>query len=302
MAFVPATAATELRNLVWVDATGTSENVKLPAGLHQEVRVSPDGTRAALLGGTSGSGDVWIYEFARGTFSRLTFTGTNAAPTWSPDGRSVYFSSFDGSGATLLKKPADGSRDAVPVARIEGRAYITGIDPHETGAIIDAVSTTDRGDIVRISFASEAAPERLIATSFNEYAGAVSGDGRWLAYQSDATGRAEVYVLDLGGSGARWQVTFEGGEEPHWSRDRRQLFYRSANRLMAVPIEPGTTFRHGQPRGLFDGVYTTGIESGRSYDVNPANGRFLLTKPAGDSQSLRTVRMVLNWPLDMRPR
>jgi hypothetical protein len=130
----------------------------------------------------------------------------------------------------------------------------------------------------------------------------MSPTDNWLAYQSDETGRAEVYVMDLGGSGARWQVTFEGGEEPHWSKDGRQLFYRSANRLMVVARESGKTFRQGQPRGLFDGVYNNGIESGRSYEVNPVTGRFLLVRPADSGPSSRVVRIVINWTSDLPPR
>jgi hypothetical protein len=80
------------------------------------------------------------------------------------------------------------------------------------------------------------------------------------------------------------------------------LFFRSANRLMTVQIEPGRTFRHGQPQGLFDGIYPSGIESGRSYDVNPTTGRFLLVTPAGASPSSRVVRVVLNWAFDLPAR
>jgi serine/threonine-protein kinase len=297
LAFVPATSSTGLRTLVWVGESGQTEAVKLSAGPHQEVRISPDGTRAALLGGTSGNGDVWIYEFARGTFSRLTFTGTNAAPTWSADGRSVYYSSFDPNGrSTVFKKLADGSRDPTAVATVAARTYVTWVNPTETAAIIDAANPAgSRGDILRVTFGASGAPEKLVATLSNEYAGAVSPRGNWLAYQSDETGRPEIYVRDLGGSGAKWQVTFEGGEEPHWSRDGRQLFYRSANRMVAMPLEPGPTFRNGQPRGLFDGVYNAGIESGRSFDVNPVTGRFLLVRPADGGTSAQVVRIVLNW-------
>ena len=305
LAFVPGTSLSELRQLVWVDASGQTEVVNLPAGPHQEVRISPDGTRAALLGGTSGNGDVWIYEFASGTFQRLTFTGTNGAPTWSADGATVYYASFDATGteSTLLKKPADGSRDAVRVAKASGRVYVTWIDPKETAAIIDAVNpASDRGDILRVTFGAASPPEKLVGTRANEYSSAVSPGGNWLAYESDESGRPEIYVTDLGGSGARWQVTSEGGQEPHWSSDGRQLFYRSANRLMAVSLEPGKTLRHGQPRGLFDGTYSTGIESGRSYDVNPVTGRFLLVRPADSGPSPRAVRMVLNWTLDLPAR
>ena len=302
LAFVPGTAASELRNLVWVAPSGQAEVVTLPAGLYQEVRISPDGTRAALLGGTSGNGDVWIYEFARGTFNRLTFTGTNAAPTWSSDSLAVYYSSFSRSGneSTVMMKLADGTREAVTVAKLVGRAYVDWVNPTGTLAVVDTVNPgSDRGDIIRVALDRNGSPEALVATPSNEYGASVSPGGQWMAYQSDQTGRPEVYVRDLGGSGAQWQVTVEGGEEPHWSGDGLQLFFRRANRLMAVPLEPGKTFRHGQPRGLFDGAYNIGIESGRSYDVHPATGRFLLVRPADQGPSSRAVRFVLNWPLDL---
>ena len=306
LAFVPGTSASELRKLVWVAGSGQIEATKLQEGPYQELRISPDGTRAVLLSGSSGNGDVWIYDFGRGTFNRLTFTGTNAAPTWSPDGLSVYYSSFSpgGNESTLMRKPADGSREAVAVASVPHRAYIDWVDPAESAAIVDAVNPpSDRGDIIRVTLGSNGARENLVATPSNQYAATVSPGGQWLAYQSDDTGRPEVYVRDLGGSGARWQVTFAGGEEPHWSADGSQLVFRSANRLMTVPIEPGKTFRHGQPQGLFDGVYPSGIESGRSYDVSPTTGRFLLVRPADASPSSRVVvRIVLNWAFDLPAR
>ena len=133
LAFVPGTSASELRKLVWVAGSGQTEAAKLTEGPYQELRISPDGTRAALLSGTSGNGDVWICEFGRGTFNRLTFTSTNAAPTWSPDGLSVYYSSFSpgGNESTLMRKPADGSREAVTVASVPHRAYIDWVDPRD---------------------------------------------------------------------------------------------------------------------------------------------------------------------------
>ena len=126
LAYVPATSLSEQRQLFWVAETGRMESVKLPPGPHQEVRISPDGGQAVLLNGTSLNGDVWVLEFANGTFRRLTFTSTNVAPIWSADGRTVYFTSFNPAGnvSTLMKKPADGSREAVAVATIKGRAYV----------------------------------------------------------------------------------------------------------------------------------------------------------------------------------
>jgi eukaryotic-like serine/threonine-protein kinase len=302
LAYVPATALSEQRQLFWVAETGRMESVKLPPGPHQEVRISPDGRQAVLLNGTSLNGDVWLVEFANGTFRRLTFTSTNVAPTWSADGGTVYFTSFNPASnmSTLMKKPADGSREAIAVGTVRGRAYIAWIDANEATAILDVTEPArDRGDIIRLSFGPPQSVQALIETPGNEFASSVSPNGQWLAYQSDAGGRPEVHVLDLTRTGARWQVTTEGGQEPRWSGDGRQLFYRSSNRLMAVPLEGGTTFRYGKPRPLFDGIYNSGIESGRSYDVDPKDGRFLLVRPADDGPPPRSVRMVLNWRMDV---
>jgi serine/threonine-protein kinase len=303
LAFVPGSSTSDLRNLVWVGNSGQSEVLKLQPGSYQAIRISPDGLRVAMLGGSNGRGDIWVYEFEHGSMNRVTFNGTNAAPTWSPDGSTVYYSSFDRSGneSTLLKKPLDGSRDAVTLAKVAARAYITKIEPGEQTAIVEAVfPPLDRGDILRVSFGSTAPPEKIVATPANEYAATVSPSGKWLAYQSDETGRAEVFIRDLAGSGARWQVTAAGGEEPLWSSDGRQLFYRTANRLFAMPVEPGNTFRHGPVKGLFDGVFTTGVESGRSYEFDAASARFLLVKPADPGPPPRAVRVVLNWAVAQR--
>ncbi len=273
----------------------------LTSGPHQEVRISPDGTRAVLLNGTSGNGDVWIYEFATNKYNRLTFSGDTAAPTWSADGKTVYYTSLDRSGtkSTIQKKLADGSRESESLGSIGGRAYLAWVDASERTAVVDSVNpASDRGDILRVAFGSSGDTRKLVATPANEYAAAVSPGGRWLAYESDDTGVPEVYVRDLAGSGARWQVTVAGGEEPHWGRDGRELFYRTANRLMTIPIEQGDTFRAGNPRPLFDGIYYTGIESGRSYDVDPKSDRFLLVRPVEARESSSHVRVVLNWDRD----
>ncbi|MGE5814003.1 MAG: protein kinase domain-containing protein [Acidobacteriota bacterium] len=307
LAFVPGSAAGDQHQLTWMDRDGRGQPANLPPGPYQEVRVSPDGTRVALLSGTSGNGDVWIYEVADGTFTRLTFNGTSAAPIWSADGRTVYYTAFDPSGkrSTIARKPADGSREAETLRSVEGRAYLASVDEAQTTAILDAiVAASDRGDILRVPLAASATPQPLVATRFNEYASNVSPNWQWLAYESDETGRPEVYVRDLRGSGARWQVTSAGGEEPHWSGDGRELYYRTANRLMAVPILQGQTFRSGNPRPIFDGIYNSGIESGRSYDVDPKTGRFLLVRPVRDVRVSGSVRIVLNWDANLtnRPR
>jgi Tol biopolymer transport system component len=298
LAFVPGSAGSEQRRLVWFEQSGRQQPVNLPAGPYQEVRVSPDGTRAVLLHGTAGNGDVWIHEFASGTFTRLTFTTTNAAPIWSPDGRTVYYTSFDRAmkTATLFKKQWETGGDAQALGVLAHRSYVAWVDPREQWAVLDQTNeVSDRGDIVRLRLTPHAVVEKVVASAANEYASAVSPDGQWLAYNSDATGRAEIYVRELAGRG-QWQVTTAGGLEPNWSGDGRELFYRSANRLMSVAVAGGPAFRHGPQRPLFDGVHGSGIESGRSYHVDAAGRRFLLVLPAeGAGTPAKDVQVILNW-------
>jgi len=298
LAFVPGSSVGDLRRLVWVDQQGQKTAVGLPPGPYQEARVSSDGTRAVLLRGTTGGGDVWTYDFSNGTLNRLTFTSTNAAPMWSPDGKMVYYTAFEptGDASTIMRKVADGSREAEVVRKVPGRAYLDWIDDQQTMAIIDSVNAvSDRGDLLRCAFDPSVAPQPLVAGAANEFSGSVSPTGRWLAYQSDETDRPEVHVRDLTTAGAHWQVTTSGGEEPRWSADGREMFYRIANRLIGVPLGEGAAFRAGKAHPLFDALYNLGIESGRSYDVDPKTGRFLTVVPAEGATASGVVRVVLNW-------
>ncbi len=297
LAYVAGTAMGNARRLQWTDAKGLVEPLDLPPAVYNDLRIAPDGSRAAILVGTSGGGDVWIYDFARLTFTRLTFTGVNATPAWSADGKWVYYAAIDSTGlkTTMLRKPADGSREAETVATIDTRAYIKDFDP-QGAAIVDYATraTGSMTDIVRLEPGSSAEPSSLVATDADEYAAAISADGRWLAYQSNETGRYEVYVRDLEGGG-RWQVSTLGGEEPHWSHDGRELYYRRDDFLMRVATDLRAGFQAGPAEVLFKGIYNLRSDTGMSYDVSPRDGRFLMVRSAEEVGSPARVTVVLNW-------
>ena len=99
----------------------------------------------------------------------------------------------------------------------------------------------------------------------------------------------------LPGSNSRWQVSSQGGEEPHWSGDGRELYYRWDTKMMVVPVEPGTTFQSAPARPLFDGLFNLRVESGMSYSFDPKSGRFLTIRPAEEASPPMSIRVALNW-------
>jgi serine/threonine-protein kinase len=302
LAYVPGSNTSSLRRPVWLDRRGNVQAVDLPGSQYNDPRFSPDGSRVALLQGSSGGGDVWVYDFGRGTFTRLTFTATNATPIWSPDGKSIYYVSIDQAGnkSTIFRKPADGSREAEAVATINSDAYLKAIERDGETALCDAGTFMNRGDIIRVPLKQDAQSTPIINTQFNEFAAALSADGRWLAYQSNESGGPEVYVHDMAGSGGRWQISTAGGEEPRWSPDGRELYYRNNNLFMSVAVDTRSTFQNGTPKTLFNGVYDLRSNSGVSYDVDPKGNRFFMIRLAENANSTAQVRIVLNWFDELR--
>jgi serine/threonine-protein kinase len=303
LAIVPGGTHSGLFRLVWVDRAGKPQPLDLAPSMYHEFRVAPDGTRVALLNGPSGGGDVWIYDLVRRTNTRLTFTANNAAPVWSADGRDIFYTSFDstGSSAEVFRKRADGSGDMTLVGTPGGRSYVAWVSKGGRDAVLDFVNSgPGMADVVTMALQPQTHVTALVGGPADTYGAAVSPDGRWLAYHSDDTGRPEVYVRGMTGSGGRWQVSSTGGEEPHWSKDGRELYYRTGNRMMAASIERGGAFRAGTPHVLFEGVYNLRSDSLRSYDVDPVTGRFLMMQPPDDGALPPSIRVTLNWFDELR--
>jgi len=301
LAYVPGSTIANMRRLVWADRSGNLQPLNIPTAQYNDIRISPDGSRLAMIVGSSGSGDVWVYDFTRAISTRLTFTTRNAAPIWSADSKSVFYSELNAQATktTIMRKPADGSRDAVVVGSLDNSAYLKDF-MRDGSAIIDYQTNTSNGSILVMALTPNAAATPLVATQFNQYAAALSPDGRWLAYQSSESGRPEIYVRDLSGPGGRWQVTSDGGEEPRWSHDGRELFYRNNDTFMSVTISTSPSFQAAMPQKLFSGVYNLRSNSGVSYDVDPKGGRFVMIRRAEESVTPPQVQVVVNWFDELR--
>ena len=289
------------RALVWVDRAGSEEALQSPLLAYQRPRVSPDGTRVAVDVADPEGVDIWIHDLARGTETRLTTDpADDRAPLWTPGGdRVVFYSDREGQ-AALFWKLVDAPGDAERlVSASEGRLDIQADAWSADGQtlLFWRAGGGFQPDIGLLSIEGERASEMLLDTQFREGGPAVSPDGRWIAYHGDETGQNEVYVQRFPELGGKLTVSTDGGQQPLWSPDGQELFYRGPGGMMVVPVETDPTFSAGAPEVLFDQqYYFTGTR--RTYDLAP-DGRFLMVKDSavGDDAEGPAAQIILvqNW-------
>ena len=243
------------QTVVSVDRQGRASPLPgLPLDAYRDVRVSPDGARLAL----ATQDDVWIYDFARATLSRLTTDpAPDRSPLWTPDGQRIIFTSTRAGYPELFWRPADGTgSDERLLARakdlIDLRANGWSADGRQL--LFTEVPPSIQCAIGQIAIERPSDAKVLVKSEFcNDFA-AVSPDGRWMAYDSNVSGRYEIYVERYPELGNRQQISTGGGRLPLWSRDGRELFFSSLDgrQMLAVPVQSGTTLVAGRPQVLFE--------------------------------------------------
>jgi serine/threonine-protein kinase len=287
---------------VWVDRNGREVAAVTTAPLAgvQHPRLSPDGHRLALIVDT----DLWVYDLSGRPPIRLTRDGSHFAPVWTPDGRSVIFETA--SPAPLRSIAADGSGAPIVVSPSE-HFHPHGVTADGRNVLAVAVDVAGAGgaDIVTIPLGGsedKPQPRPLVGTPGREgFEGlALSPDGRWMAYASDATGRLEIWVQPYPGpGGAPVRVSPDGGIEPVWARNGRELFYLEGRKMMSVAVNAASTFDFKPATTLFEAVYTLNGQP-PSYDV-ATDGRFLMIKQLGEPTA-STMVVVLNWFEELKRR
>lgn len=332
LAFIPGETPTLDRALTWVGRQGKEERAMAPVRAFgtrpSDLRVSPDGMRAAVVinalqlnplasaasrqGQPNSGDDIWVWDIARTTLTRLTFTGQAGFPLWTPDSRRVCYVSD----VSVYCQAANVSSQPQPLVTLEGPDYLTGrssvvpsvttISPDGTRMLLGARRTsTNSSDIMMTTPVPPPAMRPLIDTPYNEGGAAISPDGRWVAYHSDESGRNEVYVRPFPEvSHERFQISSIGGAEPRWAANGRELFFRTGGGAIpgivwSVSIEPGAAFVASVPREIVK--YP---DLGAAYDIAP-DGRFLFTVAANHSVATdRTEQIVIvhNWFDDLRAR
>jgi Tol biopolymer transport system component len=283
------------RKLAWVDRKGVEQALPASAHAYRYPRLSPDGRRVAVTIEESES-HIWLYELARDTLTRLTFQGNvNLIGAWAPDGKQIAFQSNREGPPNIFWQLADGSGG---LERLNASEYNQVPNSWSRDgqllAFIEVNPTT--GYDIWVLRMSDRKAQPFLRTPFNEGAPRFSPDGRWLAYVSDESGRFEIYVQPYPGPGGKWQVSTEGGMEPAWNPNGRELFYRSGDKMMAVEITTQPSFSAGKPRVLFERPYQPTPGTFPNYDVSPDGQRFLMLKPSEQGQAAPTqINVVLNW-------
>jgi Tol biopolymer transport system component len=300
--YVSGGVQTFQRRLVWVSRNGAEQPLAAPARAYRAPRLSPDGRRVAVAI-EEREGQVWLYDLSRETLTRFTFDGnSNLNPIWTPDGKRIAFQSTKEGAQNIFWQLADGSGG---LERLTTSDYVncpTSWSPDGQVLAYFEVHPTTGWDIWMLRLSDRKALP-FLRTQFNESVPRFSPDGHWVAYMSNESGRFELYVQPYPGPGGKWQISTEGGTEPTWNPNGRELFYRSGDKMMAVDISTQPTFTAGKPRVLFEGRYEPTPATFPNYDVSPDGKRFLMLKPSEqEAAGPREINVVLNWSEELKRR
>jgi Tol biopolymer transport system component len=288
-------ASSGLHQLLWVDRDGViGEAVGQPQTDVAAPALSPDGTRVAVMGRDGEIGNIWVYDIARKTRTRLTFgNATDWDPTWTADGKQVVF--WDGTTRALSAKSADGTGEMVRL--VEQNLVDSGvpsISPDGKWMAFWAKPTAQEEDVWYMPLDGDGEPVPIVASPFVEDNPRISPDGNFLLYVSEESGKREVYLTRFPSGDGKWQVSVEGGTFPIWSPAGDELFYLEGSIVNRVEIATEPTVRLGTPSALFDaaevGVDVLGYTR---FEVSRDASRFLMV------QELRThdvaPSLVLNY-------
>jgi Tol biopolymer transport system component len=234
--------------------------------------------------------DLWIYEIAQDTLSRLTYKAEDEmGPTWHPDGTRLFYSQWEPSSHNIFWIAADRSGEPERFFESEYAQWASSWSPDGRLLVFMERHPETGSDIGVIPIEGNREPRALIKTPFDERSGRLSPDGSWLAYVSNDTGRDEVYVTPFPDPGAKHRVSTDGGHSPVWAPSGRELFYRSGTKLMAVDVQTKPDLSVSTPRILFE---ANSVPDSMGYDITPDGQWFVIIE--GEEQSPPEIRVIFN--------
>jgi len=297
LAYVPGNALDNER-LVWVDRQGGEQFLPAPPSIYGYPRLSPDGRRVAV----GRNGQIWIFDIVRETLTRLTFgSGTAVNPLWTSDGKRVLFQFADQGPLNLFWQPADGSGPAERLSTSKWRQAASSVSADGELLAFTETNPATASDIWVLRL-SDRSTQPFLRTPAGEGGAQFSPDGHWMAYSSNESGRNEVYVQPYPGPGGKWQISADGGAEPLWNPNGRELFYRNGRKMMAVDVVTQPTFAPAKPRMLFEGSYRPTNVALPYYAVTRDAQRFLMVKANDAGQPATQINVVVNWFEELKRR
>jgi serine/threonine protein kinase/Tol biopolymer transport system component len=302
------------RSLVWVDRSGREEALAAEPKVYLDPRISPDGKKVALgiWDSAEDNEDIYIWDLAGETLDRLTFDGaSDRYPVWSPNGKRIFFSSDHGAEpAGIYWKAADGTGEREHVASIQDRDLLpfSWSVNGDTLLLQEYVGNPFGLDIGALLMEGDHARTPILQEEYWEHNPQISPNGRWMAYVSNESGDPEVCVSPFPEIKGKRQVSTNGGNEPIWSPDGKELFYRNGDSVMAVEVQTEPSFKRGNPVLLFRGRYiATGVVNIRTWDIHPDTGKFLMLKEFTDDSDTEgipraKINIIANWFEELQDR
>jgi Tol biopolymer transport system component len=276
----------------WLDASGKTQPLLAKPDAYQRPVLSPDGNRLALY-----TSDIWVYEWKRDTMTRLTFgPGRSIYPVWSPDGRYIVFQGQGG----LFWTRSDGSGKPQPLTQSKNRQLPYSFSPDGKRLAFHELSPQTQDDIWTMPLEVDASglragkPEAFLQTPFDERQGAFSPDGRWLAYSSNESGTYQIYVRAFPDKGGKWQISNSGGVEPVFSRNGRELFFRTEdNKIMVASYAvKGGSFVADRTR-VWSEKRLANLGVVPNYDLAPDGKRIAALMPAETAEGQKAQNQVI---------
>ena len=268
-----------------------------PPADYSNPALSPDGRALAVSkrDPATRTRDIWLFDPARGTNQRLTFDpADDSSQTWSSDSQRIIFTSNRKGHRDIWQKAASGTGDDELVFASDGEKSVDDWTHDGRYVVYGAYATGLKREEWALPLSGNRKPFPVVQRLGFVWEAQVSPNGKWIAYDSDESGKREIYVQDFPSGGGRWQVSTDGGDEPEWNPNGKELFYLHGPKLMAVDVRTDTgRFEQGAPHALFEVSF--GNLQRNAYAVAPDGQRFLVNTRFQSTDRL-PMTVVLNWP------
>ena len=290
--------------LTWFDRQGKALGVEGDPGIYFAFALSPDGARVAMeriIG--ENNRDIWIHDRGRGAATRFTFDPAfDRMPVWSPDGSHIVFTSNRDGAYNLYQKLSSGAGEDELLFESGRAKYPSDWSPDGRILLYSQYDPKTQSDLWALPMTGDRKPVPVLQTQFTETQGQFSPDSRWIAYTSDESGKAEIYVRPFppSSSSGKWMVSNDGGMQARWRRDGKELLYVSADRkLMSVDVTTGASFKYDVPKELFPLPIVQATSADFRWDMSADGKQFLVNTAASDIAS-EPITVVLNWTAGLK--